>query len=489
MDRNNSSAQQRAGKGESRLVVVGLKRKHLDLLVQLSSRWNTDVIEKGESDPPEWFPEHPSLRYIREDAASYLVWSRMDLDNLTGVISTVSEHSLNRELCHILFDRLKTKLRFFILAEDRDPQKNQELRERYGAQLISPSALAQEMLLNRLLTRTILPLNIGLGKGEMLEVEISARSHLVDRPLRHLRPKEWHIAAIYRQGRLLLPTGEVALQVGDRVILVGDPTVLSKLAEALLKGEPQFPRPYGSQIAVPFQEDWEYVLEELALWAESCSIRNVHAVSLKPGSGEVLGGRIEERIGLKVTVGEKNSLKGFLAALPYDSGLVVVPKRGRNCRRFFRSGRLSVPVLLAGGKVPYDRVVAGLDGEWPDLTLDIALDVSRVLALPLEAYITRQPWEIGGDDSVRRMEARESLIRDLSTIQGQDLPLHSFEGNPVTEAVNWLNRQNPLLVISYRPGEYARWLLAKPVLAPILSEKYSGSVLLVPVIDASDNRA
>ncbi len=30
------------------------------------------------------------------------------------------------------------------------------------------------MLLNRLLTRTILPLNIGLGKGEILEVEISA---------------------------------------------------------------------------------------------------------------------------------------------------------------------------------------------------------------------------------------------------------------------------------------------------------------------------
>jgi hypothetical protein len=325
-----------------------------------------------------------------------------------------------------------------------------------------------------------------LGKGELLEVEISARSHLVDRPLKHLRPKEWHIAAIYRRGHFLLPTGEMMLRVGDRVVLAGDPTVLANLVGALLKGEPQFPKPYGSRISLPPQEGWQSIREELTLWTRLCPVSGVELVPNFSGPNESQRSDMEAEMGKVVSLGKLTSWKDFWMAIPPDSGLVVVSRRTKAWKRIFGvgDGMLSMPVLLAGGRTPYSKVVAGLDGEWPDLILDSALDVSRVLGLPLEAYFTQEPWEIGGDRSVRKASLREGLIKDLATIHGLNLPLHHFSGNPVSEASAWLNGQdNPLLILGFRPGEKQAWPLGKPVLAPLLCDRFSGSVLLIPGSD------
>lgn len=484
MNSEKGTAAEPPGAPELRLVVCGLKRRHRDLLVQLGSRWRTLVLDNLETPVPDWFPIHDKLSFQPGEASSLLVWQRLNLSRLLAVISVQADPAFNRELCHILYERLGLRPRFFIVAEDHDPETNGFLKERYGARLISPATLAREMLFNQLLTRTVLPLNIGLGKGEILEVEISARSHLVDRPLRYLRPREWHIAAIYRRGELLLPTGEVSLQVGDRVVLAGDPTVLANLAEALLQGEPQFPRPYGAHATMPLLDGWEYVLDELAVWARRCRIKRINLMALKRNFTDAHRTELEEKAGREVHVGTQAGLRDFFTMVPADSGLLVLPKRGRAWKRLFRiaDGSLTMPVLLAGGQSAYSKVVAGLDGEWPGLVLDIALDLSRILALPLEAYYTHQAWEIGGDDSLRNVQVRERLIRDLSTIHGLNLPLHGFSGNPVSVASDWLGEQkNPLLVISYRPGEYAAWFLSKPVLAPLLCDRYRGSVLLVPL--------
>ncbi len=152
--------------------------------------------------------------------------------------------------------------------------------------------------------------------------------------------------------------------MGDRVILVGDPTVVSNLAEALLKGEPQFPRPYGSHIAIPLLKGWKFAVRELVLWTNTCSICKVHAVSLKPGGGKT-GSGTREPHRQESRNRRRNEPARFLLGSAFDSGLVVIPKRGQKLQKVlpYRQD----PCTRSSGfrKTPYSRVVAGLDGEWP----------------------------------------------------------------------------------------------------------------------------
>ena len=123
-----------------------------------------------------------------------------------------------------------------------------------------------QYILRRLDRHFFRAVHIGLGSGELVEVRVRARSHLVQRRLRCLKPTQWRIAALYRDERLILPTGNCRLQVDDRVVLVGEPTVLESVAALLTRGTPQFPRQYGRYIVCPLEEGLGDHLDEVLYW-------------------------------------------------------------------------------------------------------------------------------------------------------------------------------------------------------------------------------
>jgi trk system potassium uptake protein TrkA len=58
------------------------------------------------------------------------------------------------------------------------------------------------------------------GEAEVLEAEALETSPLVGKPLRDLQlPDGIRIGAIYRAGRVLMPSGDVEIEAGDRVIM------------------------------------------------------------------------------------------------------------------------------------------------------------------------------------------------------------------------------------------------------------------------------
>ncbi len=75
-------------------------------------------------------------------------------------------------------------------------------------------------------------------------------SSVIGKPLSVLSPNRWLVAAVYRENTLVVPHGETRFERGDRILLVGDPSILPSIARFLSTGHSEFPLSYGSGIGV-----------------------------------------------------------------------------------------------------------------------------------------------------------------------------------------------------------------------------------------------
>jgi trk system potassium uptake protein TrkA len=78
------------------------------------------------------------------------------------------------------------------------------------------------------------------GQVEMVEFEIdeaSPRGPVIGRPLREAAiPQDAKVASIIRGGRMLLPRGDVAIEPGDRIIIIGSPRAVAEWATIVSPG-------------------------------------------------------------------------------------------------------------------------------------------------------------------------------------------------------------------------------------------------------------
>jgi hypothetical protein len=112
------------------------------------------------------------------------------------------------------------------------------------------SIKANEILANRLFDYLpdvpVIAQNVGLGEGEIMEVLVPFGSSYVYRHIGTIEQNKWRIAAIYRNGRLILPASDLMIYPNDLLLLVGEPEVLKYVFKSIRQEVGQFPLPYGS---------------------------------------------------------------------------------------------------------------------------------------------------------------------------------------------------------------------------------------------------
>ena len=90
--------------------------------------------------------------------------------------------------------------------------------------------------------------NIGLGKGEIMEIRVPFGSSYLYRHTHSIERGNWRVAAIYRNDKLLLPSYNLTILPNDRLIIIGNPSVLRGVARSIKKEFGQFPQPFGQNI-------------------------------------------------------------------------------------------------------------------------------------------------------------------------------------------------------------------------------------------------
>ena len=108
------------------------------------------------------------------------------------------------------------------------------------------------MVANRLVSMLpdvpVVAQHVGLGLGEVTEVQVPVGSTYAYRHIANIEQKKWKIAAIYRNGQLLLPQPSFMVRPNDMLLLVGEPEILKSVYKAIKAETGQFPAPYGRNV-------------------------------------------------------------------------------------------------------------------------------------------------------------------------------------------------------------------------------------------------
>lgn len=90
--------------------------------------------------------------------------------------------------------------------------------------------------------------NIGLGKGEIMEIRVPFGSSFAYRHVGSILHRKWRIVAIYRKEKQLFPNNATMLLPNDRLIVVGNPIVLEEVYRRVNKRQGVFPEPFGKNL-------------------------------------------------------------------------------------------------------------------------------------------------------------------------------------------------------------------------------------------------
>ncbi|WP_456400689.1 NAD-binding protein [Persephonella sp.] len=470
---------------DKKILLFGVGIFGRELLKELLKKWyviavdyDEQVIEELEED----FTNEERLILIHGDASSILTWKKIDLSNVINIISTISDPDVSLEICRIGREVFNLKINIVVLLFEKE--KEEEF-ENYDINIVKPTELTTKIVLSKIERNYAIATNIGLGKGEIVEAKILARSHLVDRKLKFLKPTRWRIAAIYRDGELILPSGDERIKVGDKVIIIGDPKVLENLVNILLKGIPQFPLQFGMDVAVPFNSETKISFEEGVYLKKNSK---AHKILIFPIKNHDIRNDFEY-IKSKVKNFEiKENLHSYmdLFFIENNIGVIVYPFvkepffKGRTLKKIFQITKK--PVLISRGNFPYSEITISLNCPDPAFNLEIGIELSRLMKLPFEVIYVTMPQELRGSEEEEKLKERNEIVSDFEQIYKTNIKYNVLEGNPVKETVKYMSdmeKSKNLFVTTYDKGDEISFF--KPHVQFHITKKIKNSVLLLPL--------
>ena len=310
---------------------------------------------------------------------------------------------------------------------------------------------------------------VGQGKGDIVEFVVLPGSPAIDVPLAELRADNFRVAAIYRRGELVLPTGKTTILAEDRVLLVGNPATLRGVAEQLRIGMPMFPLAHGKNVVVylPGGRDRsiEMEAEVVAIKTRAVTLIRVYpeaapektAVEDTAGDSAALLPHQREKTFEDVPLEGQSREQQLEHLRRLRPGVVVARAEPRSLvdKVLGRGGpqaeicnALRAPVLFPGGAPRYTRVVHAVVQGIANMPLaDAAIDLARMLSIPLLlARVTLPAYFGAADPETPQLIAR---IVKRASLYGLRTETVDLEGNPVRELLR-LAKPSDLFVIGRR---------------------------------------
>jgi len=105
--------------------------------------------------------------------------------------------------------------------------------------------------------------NVGTGQGEIMEIHVPFGSAYAYRHVGSILQRKWKIAAIYRNGKQMIPTNATMIRPDDTLLALGKPIVLNGVYKMINKRMGLFPEPFGKNL---------YLILDLALDSEQAII-------------------------------------------------------------------------------------------------------------------------------------------------------------------------------------------------------------------------
>ncbi len=140
---------------------------------------------------------------------------------------------------------VEDKIRIVLVNQWDDPQIG---REEENVTLINVDELIAAHLYDQLPNVPVVAQNVGLGKGEIMEIHVPFGSTFAFRHVGSILQRKWKIAAIYRHEKQILPTNATTILPNDTLLVVGKPLVLDGVYRTINRRIGLFPEPFGKDL-------------------------------------------------------------------------------------------------------------------------------------------------------------------------------------------------------------------------------------------------
>ena len=462
---------------EQKVLFIGLGDFEGALLARIAEHWKVIVMDLNDSSLQDYRKKFPDIETISGDASSIMTLRKVDFGSVAHVICSIRDLEVVGEICHMLRHLIKVEVP--ILIVHYEPVGSDRFAE-LNLNFFNPIELGSRSILNRMEKNLIRPTSIGQGLGEIIEVTIRSASHLTGRRLKYMRPTNWHVSMIYRKNEPLIPTGDIRLKVGDRVVLAGNPKVLENIAQLLITGTPQFPIQYGRKMLYPLEAHKESCLMEASFWLRETNLEKIQYMPYHQNMTEDMLKGLHQ-FSEDFEYGKGIGLFNDLFELQGDYGMMFL-----ELKTFFKNARIrtcfkhaKIPVLISRSSFPYQRVLVSLNCHQPTMALETGVEISRLTGVPLEVCYVALPEEMQHEREKELIEERLSIIRDFKSIFKMDFPYHVKQGNPVHETLAVLESDPFSLMI----------VVADPLISTrifntnvpyLISKKSKASTLVIP---------
>ena len=468
-----------------RILIVGAGDIGAHLARRLCESWEVAVLDR---DPAAL--ETPLLAAVQTrlagDGTSALVLKQAGAEQADTLVAATDDDEVNLEVLTLARERFDIENLYAVMQGDAFEARYRELSD---VEVVDSNQACSALLESRLERRKVAT-NIGLGEGEIIEVEVLANSSVIGYRLADLHPRRWLVGAVYRDGRLIVPHGDTVLLEGDRVVLIGEPEILGAIANHIGAGESRFPLHYGSNVVVidspgvaTHLEELRYLLQHTA--ALTLELLTTGGKDPTPATTAAL-----EEYGIPHTVSrEQADTPDALArrAALKDAGILALEPRGQDL--WSRIGvrrtatvrlmdKVRSPVLICRGSHPYQRALLCLhEAPFQLETAQLAIDLARTLEGSLTLAVVHQPDLVEGSAARKELDDARREVEDLCRLYHLELAVLELEGNPIQQTLAAC-KDFDLLVLPYRRNQRAS--LTRPDVGQNLIHRAPCSVLIMP---------
>jgi len=479
-----------------RAVIVGAGASARDLVRRLGDNWDIVIIDPDETRLLE-ASRIRDVETIIGDGSSVLTLNRADVGSAAVVAVITDDDDVNLEVARLAREAGVDQ----IVGLVRSPSRTEEYQA-MGVEVIVPASLSARGLEIAMEPRKVTSTTFADGKAEAIEFEITPDSPVQGKALKEIHSELWVVAAILRQGKLVVPHGTTKLLTGDRVTVVGSAASFAQVVRTFAGGVSRFPLNFGQYVVVGMEnpEERDGVVAEAAYFVRNTNAVGLIVVHRDPGAiknlqaAEQLASELEavttEQLGVEVT---HRPVDGDLADAILDIaeqesvGVIAAPMQNRSPRRPYSAipsllnklGQADVPVLLAKGEPSFDEIVAParrtISG---DTAGRAAIDIARTAGSKVIGVAVASPVFMGSDDFMEKRNATAWLRREAS-VQDVHVERHVVRGNPV-KVLAEITRSRSLLVVSMPKRRVSS---VRPGIAVWAASRGEGSVLFVPAED------
>lgn len=465
------------------LIVAGGGPSGRAIAQRLSNRWRVTLIDVQERCLD--LVESEEIARVQGDCTSTLVLKSTRIDEAGAVVAAAGNDDVNFEFCRLAREIFKVKTVVALVYHIDQAERFREADFVAITRPISAAAIVESQLDSGRRTTT----DIGLGLGEIIEVTVQSHSPVIGKTLAILRPKSWLLAAIYRDGQLVVPHGNTEIEENDRCLLTGDPAILPDIADYFQRGTSEFPLQFGTRFGVLDSHDPIVVEEAQYLLAHTNATgmrmlvrqdgsNSVNVVTNNP-SKDIATYQLNENWPDNLEkVGDDLDLAAHLVS---SRALSWLQKFGLSRRTLYDVlERTSEPVLICRGSQPYKKILLAVSPGLASIRVaELAVDVARKIGARL-TIVTACPADIVAGASFRD-EAQEALERadGLASLYGLATTTEVLSGNEVNQICEKA-KEFDLLITGHRRAR--KFTLLRPDVSLLIASRAPISTMVLPFL-------